>query len=120
MKKYIVKLNDKVYEVEMEEVLQEESKSSKQSAVLEKPVKASEAKVPNLGGKQKVEAPMPGKILQTNVKEGDQVKAGDLLLILEAMKMENEIVSPVSGRISYVGVKSGDNVNPGDILLTIE
>ena len=118
MKKYIVKLNNKVYEVEMEEVTAEESSKLSMEAK-EKNLGASPQKELAANGAEKIEAPMPGKIISINVKVGDVVRKGDLLLILEAMKMENEIVSPVDGRISHVGVSSGAVVNPGDILITI-
>lgn len=66
-----------------------------------------------------VNAPMPGKILRVAVKEGDAISQGDLLLVLEAMKMENEIFSPVSGVIKRVAVSPGDSVNTGDLLVLI-
>ena len=118
MKKYIIKLNNKVYEVEMEEVTSEESSRLSQETALNSN-STSEQKTVAASGAENIEAPMPGTILSVNVKVGDLVKKGDLLLILEAMKMENEIVSPVDGRISHVGVSNGAVVNPGDILITI-
>lgn len=118
MKKYIIKLNNKVYEVEMEEVTSEESSKRSQETVLNSN-KTTQQKEVAASGAEKIEAPMPGTILSVKVKVGDIVKKGDLLLILEAMKMENEIVSPVDGRVSHVGVNSGATVNPGDILITI-
>jgi biotin carboxyl carrier protein len=62
---------------------------------------------------------MPGVIVDINVNTGDAVKKGDILLILEAMKMENEIVSPVDGNITSVNVSKGASVNAGDVLLSI-
>ena len=106
MKKYMIKLNNKVYEVEMEEVtgLTEESintitksNSQVQSNNLEQ----------SLGGVN-VEAPMVGSILGISVKIGDQVKKDQVLIILEAMKMENEISSPMDGRIVSIAVSKGD------------
>ena len=64
-------------------------------------------------------APMPGNILDVKVKAGDSVKAGDTLLILEAMKMENEISAPQDGTIASVNVRKGDVVNSGDPLITM-
>ena len=64
-------------------------------------------------------APMPGNILDVKVKAGDSVKAGDTLLILEAMKMENEISAPQDGTIASVNVRKGDVVNSGDLLITM-
>jgi glutaconyl-CoA decarboxylase len=62
---------------------------------------------------------MPGKVLQLKVKEGDSVKEGDALLILEAMKMENEIVANASGNIKKVNVAANDMVDTGAVLLVI-
>ncbi len=118
MKKYVIKLNDKVYEVEMEEVTPETA------ATLAETVKnaAKAAPAPSaapVSGGQKVEAPMPGNIVNVAVNVGDTVKKGQLLVVLEAMKMENEIVSPVDGKVVSVGVSKGDTVNPGDTLVQI-
>jgi glutaconyl-CoA decarboxylase len=62
---------------------------------------------------------MPGKIWKLPVREGDTVTEGQLVLILEAMKMENEIFAPVGGKIVQVSCKEGDSVNTGDVLLVI-
>lgn len=67
----------------------------------------------------KVEAPMPGNILDVKVAAGDTVAEGDILMILEAMKMENEILAPVSGKIAGVQVSKGAAVNSGDVLVVI-
>lgn len=63
---------------------------------------------------------MPGTILDIKVKSGDAVTAGQVLLILEAMKMENEIIAPSSGTVDTVQVVRGASVNAGDILLSIK
>jgi biotin carboxyl carrier protein len=122
MKKYVIKLNDKVYEVEMEEVtaatsaaITEAAKSAPKAA----PAATPAAPAAPVSGGEKVEAPMPGTILSIAVKTGDVVKKGQVLVVLEAMKMENEIVSPVDGKIVAVGVSKGDSVNPGDLLVQI-
>ena len=62
---------------------------------------------------------MPGNILDVKVKAGDSVKAGDVLVILEAMKMENEIVAPQDGTVASVNVNKGDTVNSGDTLVSM-
>ncbi len=67
-----------------------------------------------------VQAPMPGKILAVKVVPGDRVKAGTALVILEAMKMENDIMAPVDATIKSVNVSVGDSVNTGDILIEFE
>ena len=66
-----------------------------------------------------VTAPMPGKILDIKVKKGDRVKAGDVLIILEAMKMENEVVAPKDGVIEDIKVNVGDTVDRGAVLVVI-
>ena len=66
-----------------------------------------------------VEAPMPGMIIRYEVNEGDQVNEGDVLVILEAMKMENSITAPVSGTVKKINFSGGDSVKKGDVLLVI-
>lgn len=116
MKKYVIKLNEKVYEVEIEEVTAETTAAITESAM--SAPKSPAAQAPVSGG-QAIEAPMPGTIVNVAVKVGDTVKKGQLLVVLEAMKMENEMVSPVDGKIVFVGVSKGDSVNPGDVLVKI-
>ena len=66
-----------------------------------------------------VVAPMPGKILNVKVNVGDSVNEGDLVLLLEAMKMENEVFASATGKVVQIPVKSGDTVNTGDVLMVI-
>ena len=66
-----------------------------------------------------VKAPMPGNILDVKVTAGASVKAGDVLVILEAMKMENEIVAPQDGTVASINVNKGDTVNSGDVLVSM-
>ncbi|MBR5586500.1 MAG: acetyl-CoA carboxylase biotin carboxyl carrier protein subunit, partial [Clostridia bacterium] len=68
---------------------------------------------------ESVNSPMPGTILAVNVKAGDAVKKGDVLMILEAMKMENEICAPCDGTVSAVSVNQGATVETGTVLCTI-
>ena len=67
----------------------------------------------------KITAPMPGTILDVKVAAGQAVKKGDIIVILEAMKMENEIMAPQDGTVASVPAKKGDSVNPGDLLAVI-
>jgi biotin carboxyl carrier protein len=67
-----------------------------------------------------VEVPITGKILSVSVKPGDEVKEGDILCILESMKMENPILAPVDGSISQVGVNADQVVKPGETIAVIE
>ncbi len=82
------------------------------------PAPVASANIPE--GGTKINAPMPGTILDIKVNVGDTVKAGQVLLILEAMKMENEIMSPVAGKIAAVPTSKGSSVNSGEILVVIE
>lgn len=68
----------------------------------------------------KLVAPMPGKVLSVKVNVGDSVKANDVVILLEAMKMENEIIAAKDGKIMEISVKPGDSVKKGQILLLIE
>ena len=81
------------------------------------PAPSKAAAVPT--GGTTIEAPMPGMIIRYEVKEGDSVKEGDVVLVLEAMKMENSITTPVSGTIKKINFKDGESVQKGDVLLVI-
>lgn len=71
-------------------------------------------------GPKKVIAPMPGKVIRIVAQAGDEVAAGDGVVVIEAMKMQNELKSPKSGKVAKIAVKEGDTVNPGDTLAIIE
>ena len=83
------------------------------------PVAAAPPAAPAAAGSVPVNAPMPGTILDIKVKAGAAVKAGDVVMILEAMKMENEISAPQDGTIASIDVRKGDTVNSGDVLYTM-
>ena len=100
MKKYKVNVNGTVYEVEVE--LMDGTAAAAAPA-----------------GGEKVCAPMPGTILSVNVSNGASVKKGDVLFILEAMKMENEIMAPCSGTVASVNVTKGSAVDSGALLCVI-
>ena len=87
-------------------------------AVAAAPAPAAAPKAAPAGGTQII-CPMPGKIWKLNVREGDAVEEDQLVLVLEAMKMENEIFSPVKGQIAQINCKEGDSVNTGDVLVVI-
>ncbi len=117
MRKFIVNVNGNSYEVEVEEV------GAESSAPVSAPVqsaapKAAPKKAAPAGKGKPVNAPMPGTVLDIKVSNGAQVKAGDVLVILEAMKMENEIKAPSDGVVTVVASK-GSSVNTGDVLVTI-
>jgi len=77
------------------------------------------APAPSAEGGTVIAAPMPGKILRVSVSVGTAVNAGDVLLILEAMKMENEISAPSAGTVKEVRAREGDSVNSGDALVVL-
>ena len=77
------------------------------------------ASAPVASGSSTVTAPMPGKVLDVKVAVGAQVKNGDLVLLLEAMKMENEIFATSDGTVADVRVRGGDSVNTGDVLIVL-
>ena len=112
MKKYNVNVNGNLYEITLEVVDEKEATAS-----AKKP-SASAASAP-ASGSEAIKAPMPGNILAVNVKEGATVKKGDVLMILEAMKMENEIMAPKAGKITSVNVSKGSTVESGTLLCTI-
>ena len=121
MKKYRVNVNGTVYDITLEVLEGEAAKApaapAPAPAAAPAPV-AAPAAAPVAGG-QSVDAPMPGNIISVNVKPGQAVKKGDVLLILEAMKMENEIMAPVDGTVGSVAVNPGQTVQSGQQLLTI-
>ena len=89
------------------------------------PAPAAEAKpaAPAPAGTQgsvSVDAPMPGTILDVKVSVGATVNSGDVLVILEAMKMENEIVAPQAGKVASINVSKGDSVDAGQVIVTID
>ncbi|WP_270647788.1 DUF2118 domain-containing protein [Paeniclostridium hominis] len=114
-KTYHIKLNGKVYEVEIEEVQNGENPKPTVQNVAQQPKK----EVASTGSGEAIDAPMPGTIVNLMVKNGDSVKKGQVVAILEAMKMENEIVAPIDGTVVSVDVEKGQNVNLGDSLVQI-
>ena len=129
MRKFLINVNGNKYEVEVEEITEGKTVQNPstrpvaQSKVAPKPKaqpKEEKKEIKVTEGAEVVAAPMPGTILSINVQEGDEVKAGDVLLILEAMKMENEILAPIDGKVVSIGTTTGASVNTGDKLVVIE
>lgn len=116
-KTYHIKLNGKVYEVEIEEVKAGES-IAPTAETIEKP-KAEVKKSTTPSNSETITAPMPGTITNILVKENESVKKGQVLAILEAMKMENEIFAPNDGTVKSVNISKGASVNVGDVLVTL-
>ena len=113
MKKYKVNVNGTAYEVEIEEMT-----GAPAAAPVAAPA-AAPAPVAS-GAGESITSPMPGNILAVNVAAGDMVKKGQVLMILESMKMENEIMAPRDGKVTAVAVTKGAAVESGALLCTIQ
>jgi glutaconyl-CoA/methylmalonyl-CoA decarboxylase subunit gamma len=110
MKLYKINVNGKSYEVEVESVTEQPS-----IKLVTKPVD----KTPVSDTKTNILAPMQGKIIKLNVIVGSEVKKGDILMVLEAMKLENDILSPVDGYVSQVLIKENQKVDINQQMLII-
>ena len=123
MKYYNITVNGVPYAVSVEETAAGAAPAAPAAApraAAPAPKAAPAAKAPaGAAGAVSVKAPMPGNILDVKVKAGASVKSGDILVILEAMKMENEIVAPQDGTVASVNVSKGDTVNSGDVLVSM-
>ena len=118
MKKYHVNVNGTNYEIAVEEVTGAAAATAP-VAPAAAPAAAPVAAPVAAGAGESINSPMPGNILAVNVAVGDTVKAGDVLMILEAMKMENEIQAPKDGKVTAVAVAKGATVESGALLCTI-
>ena len=118
MKKYRVTVNGTAYEIELEE-LTGAAPATAAAAAAPAPAPAAAPAAAPAGGEQ-VTSPMPGTILSINVAAGDTVKRGQVLMILEAMKMENEIMCPCDGKVASVNTSKGSSVESGTLLCVIQ
>jgi len=114
MKVYKVTVNGNVYEITLEVIDKSEVKAA--PAAPKAPVAPA---APVAAGNTTITAPMPGTILKVNVQNGASVKKGDVLMVLEAMKMENEIMAPADGTVASVSVSNGASVEAGTVLCTL-
>ncbi len=115
MRKFLVNVNGTPFEVAVEEIT-----GAAAPVAVPAPVVAPAAPVAAApAGGETVSAPMPGTILDVKAKAGDAVKSGQVLLILEAMKMENEIMAPRDGVVKAMNVAKGATVNTGDVLCVL-
>ena len=120
--KYIVNLNGKNYEVSVEETSAAITsiKDAPAAPAPSAPAASAASPAPAASGNgEQVAAPMPGTILSVSVSQGQSVRAGDVLMILEAMKMENEIAAPCDGKVQSIAVQKGSSVDTGDVLAVI-
>ncbi|MDO4742648.1 MAG: biotin/lipoyl-containing protein [bacterium] len=127
---YTVRINDKDYEVEVErgkasvlnvtQATPQPTAPSVQAPVAAPAAPANQPAQEISAGAKTVVAPMPGTVLNIKTAVGARVKSGDVLLVLEAMKMENDIAAPVDGVVSQILVAKGSSVNTDDVLITIQ
>lgn len=128
MRRFSVTVNGNVYDVEVEEIgagapaapVAAPAPAAAPAAPKAAPAPAAPKAAPTgSAGAVSVSAPMPGNILKVNVSAGQAVKKGDVICVLEAMKMENDIPAPADGTIASVNVQKGASVNSGDVLVTM-
>lgn len=127
--RYIVTLNGKEYAVEVANGQAQIVTAAAPKAAAAAPAPAPKAApapapapapaAPAAAGKTVVEAPLPGNVFKVLVKAGDKVAKDQAIVVLEAMKMENEVFSPCDGVVASVNVTEGGTVNTGDVMLTI-
>ena len=128
MKRFSVTVNGKAYDVAVEEITDGSAPVVAAAPAAPAPVAAAPAPAPAAapaapaaaGEGETVTAPMPGTILDVKVNVGDTVSKGQVIMILEAMKMENDIVAPCDGKITSILAKKNDTVNSGDTLATVQ
>lgn len=119
MKRFNITVNGKAYDVAVEEVDASAAAPAVSMPAAKAPAPAPATAAPSVGEGEKVTAPMPGTILDVKAAIGDSVSKGQVIMILEAMKMENDIVASCDGKITSLLVNKGDTVNSGDALATI-
>ena len=118
MKIYKIKVNGKTYKVELESI---EENAASSSVSNDKPAKEEPKKAVSSGGDvRQVPSPIQGSVIDIKVKVGDVVKKGDVLLIIEAMKLENAVPSPYNGEIAEILVSKGQNVLAKEVVITIK
>lgn len=126
--KYKVALNNRIYEVEVEEgkamlIDEYEAAAPAPSAPQTVPAPAAAAPAPasaqEVASGQQIKSPLPGTVLAVKVQPGQEVKEGDILMVVEAMKMENSIAAPSDGKVKQILKDKGAVVATGDVLLVI-
>ncbi len=121
IKVYKLKIGEKIYEVELEDVTKKEGsiESNSNKTQIQEVKQEVKTEKSNNTNAQDVTAPMQGVILDVLVSVGDEIKEGQEVVILEAMKMENPIVSAYSGKVLEVCVSKGDNVDDGTVMIKV-
>ena len=128
--RYKITLNGRTYEVEVERgeaIVASEYEAAAPQSVIQASPAAPVSAAPTTSAPQSaptaagdvIAAPLPGTVLKINISPGEAVKKGQILLLIEAMKMENEIVSPRDGAVAQIVVRSGDAVSTGEPLLVL-
>ncbi len=119
MKHLKITVNGVAYDVQVEEADGSAPAAAPAAAPAPKAAPAPQKAAPAGGAGDPINSPMPGTIVNVPVKAGQAVKKGDVLVILEAMKMENEIKAPKDGTVTSVNVNKGESVNTGTLLVTL-
>ena len=120
MKNLKITVNGTVYDVKVEEVEENSNESIENNKNFhKKPMDNNVNSIENNEIKEIVKAPISGSVVAVNVQNGDSVKRGDVLMVIEAMKMENEIVAPQDGTVATVECAVGDSVETGKVLVSM-
>lgn len=126
MKRFLIKINGKTYDAEVEVIgasaaapAVAPASAAAPKAAAPAPAPAAPAAAPKAGGPANVTSPLPGTVLRLVKNAGDTVAAGEVVMIVESMKMENEVVAPEAGRIASIAVAAGSAINTGDLLFTL-
>ena len=122
MKRFLIKINGKTYDAEVEVLgasAAAPAPAAAPKAAAPAPAHAAPAAAPKAGGPANVTSPLPGTVLRLVKNAGDTVAAGEVVMIVESMKMENEVVAPEAGRIASIAVAAGSAINTGDLLFTL-
>ena len=126
MKRFLIKINGKTYDAEVEVIgasaaapAVPPAPAAAPKAAAPAPAPAAPVAAPKAGGPANVTSPLPGTVLRLVKNAGDTVAAGEVVMIVESMKMENEVVAPEAGRIASIAVAAGSAINTGDLLFTL-